>query len=97
MKKRIRRKVFYISGGLDPFNKPAQIQKLEKLIQDDDKEIIIDLKNLHYMHFKTGNFLEELKKKLISKGKKLKLKNVNDYFIKVLNLSGNNWNLDLTK
>ncbi|MBN1151220.1 STAS domain-containing protein [candidate division WOR-3 bacterium] len=97
MRKMIRRKVFYISGGFDPFNKPSQIRKLEKLIQEDDNEIVIDLKNLHYMHFETGNLLEELKEKLRSKGKKLKLKNVNDYFLKVLNLSGNNWNLDLTK
>lgn len=97
MRKKITRKVVHISGGFDPFNKPSQMNKLEGLIQGDEYEIVIDLKNLDYMHFQTGVLLETLKTKLRSKGKKLRLKNVNDYFLTVLNLSGYNWTSDLTK
>ncbi|MBN1620303.1 STAS domain-containing protein [candidate division WOR-3 bacterium] len=97
MRKRIVRKVVYISGGFNPFKEPSIMNRLESLTQGDEQEIILDFKDLNYMHFQSGILLETLKSKLKSRGKNLRLKNVSSYFLTVLNLSGYNWKSDLTK
>jgi len=95
MKKKIKRKIVHLYGGFDPYNDPKIIDDISKKFEED--EIIFDFKDLNYLHFKTGIVLESLKTKLFLKGKILKIKNINPFFLKILNLSGHNWNWDLQK
>ena len=96
MKKKIRRKVIHIAGGFDPYHKPDFFSFLEKIInENDEEEIILDLKDLNYLHFKAGSALRQIRKKLSARGKKLSLKNVSPYFLQLLNLSGHDWRYDI--
>lgn len=96
MKKKIKRKVIHIAGGFDPYHRPEIFTFLEKLVDENDgEEIVLDLKDLNYLHFKAGVALQQIKKKLFSKGKKLSLINVSPYFLHLLNLSGHDWRYDI--
>lgn len=91
----IKRKVIHLSGSFDPFRQPEVINFLESVADQEEDEIVFDLKELIYLHYKSGSVLEKLKNRLNVKGKKLKLKNVRPYFIQVLNLSGHDWSKEI--
>lgn len=95
MKKKIKRKIIRLYGGFDPYNNPKIIDDINRKFEED--EIIFDFKETDCLHYKTGIVLESFKSKLILKGKKLKIKNINPFFLKILNFSGHNWNWDLQK